>query len=303
MSPPASPRTGPPLWTPWSGPSTSGPAASDSGSHVLPLLADEASDSEVGGVSASAIPSWVSQLAAYRQNRPPRAAHSDSEMKAARPPKTVGNEAEQAAGHLTEVGMPSGAGPWRDPHERVVVVDLDGGRRGGLVEVGRRAPTRRMPAPFDPGQPASRQVRVVGRLEEAPAHVEGDGRVPGHERGGVEEGGDLVERAPAAGVGRVGKGPPLVGQGQHLRHPGLRPTGPGSGPTRAVTTEPATSPCPAKRSLSRSPASMVIACHSTPRRRTLLGSTRVLRPSSTNRARSLTVRRRPEGSDRAAACL
>ncbi len=118
--------------------------------------------------------------------------------------------------------MPGGPGPRRDSHEGMVVVHLDGGCRGGLVEVGEERSDlredRRRPAE---GGERLDEGGVVGRVEQAPTHMQGDGRVPCHQRGGVEESGDLAEGAPTVRVGEPGEGPALVGQGQHLCHPAL----------------------------------------------------------------------------------
>ena len=57
------------------------------------------------------------------------------------------------------------------------------------------------------------------------AHPEPDGTVTGDQGGGVEQGHCPRQRTPAGGVGELGEGPMVLGQGQHLDHPGLPAAG------------------------------------------------------------------------------
>ena len=81
-----------------------------------------------------------SQLNAYRQNRPPRALHSVSVMRAGARPKSGGDLGQQAPGHLAQVGVPARPGAGVDLDQRMVRGHLEGDRLAGGVEVGDERP-------------------------------------------------------------------------------------------------------------------------------------------------------------------
>ena len=65
----------------------------------------------------------------------------------------------------------------------------------------------------------------VRREQEGLADVEPDAGVAGDQGGRVEQGHALGQRAPPGGIGELGEGTVLPGQGQDLGHAGLAPVG------------------------------------------------------------------------------